>query len=187
MRDGDFNQLGVDIYDPLTGDENAFGRTQFPNNTIPMDRFDPINQSLINGEFGTLPLPNIASAELNNNNYLGEGSFEWNRFTLDTKVLDKALVRIGKLSSDNRLKLTVNGSVTLATWDAELGEAEIEVPVVASNHSGEDFVTGFDGSYLRDAIKVGNGTVDVGLGEALTPMRMDGGEGRVAVVMPMRV
>ena len=109
------------------------------------------------------------------------------KLTLDTKTFDKALARISKLSGDGRLKMTVNGSVTLATWDAELGEAEIEVPVVASNHNGDDFVTGFDGGYLRDALKAGNGTVDVGLGEALMPMRMDGDEGRVAVVMPMRV
>ncbi|HUV12685.1 MAG TPA: TonB-dependent receptor [Acidobacteriota bacterium] len=85
-RSGDFNNLGVDIYDPLTGDENAFGRTQFPNNTIPQDRLDPINQNVING-FGKYPLPNIGDDEFDeSNNYLGEGNFEWSRFTLDTKV-----------------------------------------------------------------------------------------------------
>ena len=107
--------------------------------------------------------------------------------TLETKTLDKALARIAKLSSTNQIKVTVNGAVKLAIWDAELGEAEIEVPVVASNHSGEDLVTGFNGSYLRDALKAGNGTVNISLGEEMTPMRMDGENGKLAVVMPMRV
>jgi len=109
--------------------------------------------------------------------------------TLDTKVFDKALARITKLScGEKRLKLTVNGSVTLTTWEGSDGEAEIEVAPLASNHAGdEDFVTGFDGSYLRDALKAGNGTVDCGFNEALMPMRMDGEDGKIAVVMPMRV
>jgi len=111
------------------------------------------------------------------------------KLTLDTKVFDKALARISKLSSDGRLKVTVNGNVTLATWDAEHGEAEIEVPAAASNHKkSNDFVTGFDGGYLRDALKAGEELVDVGFSwDPVLPMRMDGGDGRVAVVMPMRV
>ena len=45
---------------------------------------------------------------------------------------------------------------------------------------------GLNGSYLRDALKAGNGTVEMRMSEVLMPMRMDGNEGRVAVVMPMR-
>jgi hypothetical protein len=56
MRSGDFSETPA-IYDPLTTQANpngsGFVRTQFPNNQIPSNRFDPIAFKMINA----YPLP----------------------------------------------------------------------------------------------------------------------------------
>ena len=43
MRNGDFNDLGQTVYDPFTNGQavGAADRQAFPDNTIPMSRFDP--------------------------------------------------------------------------------------------------------------------------------------------------
>ena len=64
---GDFSQQpnpDRDIYDPLTLDENNV-RSQFPNNMIPADRFDPVATAL----FGNYPAPNISGREHLRNNH----------------------------------------------------------------------------------------------------------------------
>ncbi len=68
MRQGDFGELlpGTLIYDPLTTVANpaspsGFSRTPFPNNVIPVDRFDPIAYKMINA----YPMP-TSTARLNN-------------------------------------------------------------------------------------------------------------------------
>jgi hypothetical protein len=83
VREGNFDNLGVTVYDPRTGNPDGSGRAPFPNNTIPEDRWDPINEEML----AKLPLPNISGEQTSErNNYLGEGIFEWDRFTLDTKI-----------------------------------------------------------------------------------------------------
>ena len=64
---GDFSQQpnpDRDIFDPLTLDENNV-RSQFPNNMIPRDRFDPVSTAL----FGNYPAPNISGREHLRNNH----------------------------------------------------------------------------------------------------------------------
>ncbi|UCF38525.1 MAG: TonB-dependent receptor, partial [Acidobacteriota bacterium] len=99
VRDGNFDSLDVTVYDPLTGNPDASGRTPFPNNTIPLDRMDPINQTVL----AKLPLPNISNRlGEESNNYLGEGSFVWDRWTLDTKVdwvISDSLNMFGRFSA----------------------------------------------------------------------------------------
>lgn len=66
VRGGDFSQAFfpttsqnvTPIYDPLTGDAEGRGRTQFPGNIIPANRISPIAQRVLQN----LPGPNIAGA-----------------------------------------------------------------------------------------------------------------------------
>ena len=106
---------------------------------------------------------------------------------VDSKVFTKALTHVSKLTRDKRVKVRINGAVTLTTWDAELGAAEIEVPTVSSNHDGEDLITGFDGRYLKDMASTKAATFEMSFDGPLDPMRVDLDGGKVAVVMPMRL
>ena len=55
FRNGDFSASTHAIYDPTTGNPDGSGRTQFPNNKIPANRFDPVAVNLL----GLLPHANI--------------------------------------------------------------------------------------------------------------------------------
>jgi len=79
VRNGDFSGFSQIIYDPATGNPDGSGRLPFPGNIIPQDRIDPIARSLL----AKLPQPRDAGEV---NNFLGEGSFTFDRHTLDNKV-----------------------------------------------------------------------------------------------------
>lgn len=79
MRAGNFSQLGVDVYDPSTGDSFGRNRTQFLNNTLPAGRIDPIAQKILS----SVPLPNRPGLT---NNYYATASYAFDRRTLDTKI-----------------------------------------------------------------------------------------------------
>ncbi len=79
LRRGDLSASVNPIYDPATGNANGTGRTAFPGNVIPADRIDPIAAKII----GLMPMPNLAGET---NNYFVSAPFEFNRWTLDTKV-----------------------------------------------------------------------------------------------------
>jgi len=106
---------------------------------------------------------------------------------VQAKLLSKALTRVSRLTRDKRLKLRVNGAITLTTWESEDGSAEIEVPIASSNHEGEDLNIGFDAPYLQQAVAKVVEEVELGFAGALDPMRVDLDGGRVAVVMPLRL
>jgi len=81
MRSGDFSELGVPIYDPLTSP-----RTPFPGNIIPASRFDPMAVNLMS----LYPLPTQAGLA-NNFAYNGEG-WQTNQTTdirIDHRFTDK--------------------------------------------------------------------------------------------------
>ncbi len=81
LRRGDLSGSVNPIYDPATGTANGTGRTPFAGNIIPQDRIDPIAAKII----GLMPMPNVpGTAE--NDNYFAAAPFEFNRWTLDTKV-----------------------------------------------------------------------------------------------------
>ncbi len=65
MRRGDFSALPVRIYDPATTavSGSSYTRQQFPNNTIPANRFDPVTAKLVNA----YPAPQTAALT---NNYI---------------------------------------------------------------------------------------------------------------------
>jgi hypothetical protein len=81
-RNGDLSAYGIDIYDPLTGQ-------QFPGNVIPADRISPQARALLN----LLPLPNQPGLR---NNYTNAGSetFDSNAFDvrLDGRISQRANV-----------------------------------------------------------------------------------------------
>ena len=105
---------------------------------------------------------------------------------VEPKVLSRALGRVARVSSSRMVKMTVNGVVTLSTSDIDLGDAETVVPVISNNHSGEDLVTGYNAAYLTDAI-ADTKSVTLSMGRCLDPLRVDLPDGRIAVVMPVRV
>ena len=57
-RLGDFSASSTKIYDPLTGNADGSGRTQFPNNIIPDNRISPIAKAIL----ANLPQPNVSAA-----------------------------------------------------------------------------------------------------------------------------
>jgi hypothetical protein len=79
LRRGDLSASTSPIYDPATGAANGAGRTVFPGNVIPDNRIDPIAKKII----GLMPLPNLPGET---NNYFVQAPFEFNRWTIDTKV-----------------------------------------------------------------------------------------------------
>ncbi len=79
VRRGDLSAASNPIYDPTTGSANGAGRTAFAGNIIPDNRIDPSARKII----GLMPLPNLPGEM---NNYFVAAPFEFNRWTLDTKV-----------------------------------------------------------------------------------------------------
>ena len=79
LRRGDLSASSNPIYDPFTGSANGVGRTPFPGNIIPQDRIDATAAKII----GMMPLPNLPGET---NNYFVAAPFEFNRWTIDTKV-----------------------------------------------------------------------------------------------------
>ncbi len=85
LRRGDLSGAPNPIYDPRTGNADGSGRTAFSGNVIPADRIDPIAKKIID----LMPLPNRRNADgtvPEMNNYFIQAPFEFNRWTLDTKV-----------------------------------------------------------------------------------------------------
>ena len=70
FRNGDFSSLSVPIFDPLSGDANFAGRTQFPGNRIPANRISPVARNLL----GILPNSNLSQAT--DVNYVGGGTVQ---------------------------------------------------------------------------------------------------------------
>jgi len=106
---------------------------------------------------------------------------------LQAKMLSKALSRVSRLTRDKRLRFRVNGAITLTTWESEQSAAEMEVPVASSTHQGDDLHIGFDSPYLTQAIPKGAEELTLGFGGSLEPMRMELENGKLAVIMPLRL
>jgi outer membrane receptor protein involved in Fe transport len=79
-RAGDLSDLGLNIFDPDSGETPA-ARTQFPGNVIPASRISPQAQALLK----YLPLPN-RTAGPNQPNYQGSGSIALQEDSFNTRV-----------------------------------------------------------------------------------------------------
>jgi hypothetical protein len=88
FRSGDLSASPFKIYDPLTGDANGRGRTQFPNNQIPASRISPIARTIL----GFIPPPNVNAAE-------GQINFDLN--TVRAKKIDQFDVKYDWVISNN--------------------------------------------------------------------------------------
>jgi outer membrane receptor protein involved in Fe transport len=63
FRAGDLSTSPTPIYDPVTGNPDGTGRTQFAGNVIPHDRLSPVALNLL----ALLPGPNVPGAGFTNN------------------------------------------------------------------------------------------------------------------------
>jgi hypothetical protein len=81
MRQGDFSELPVAIYDPLTtvSVTGGFARTAFPGNIIPANRISAISKAYQS----LLPAPTNSGLQ---NNYLGSVPVAYNNDSFNTKV-----------------------------------------------------------------------------------------------------
>ena len=82
FRSGDFSSVAATnpIYDPNTGNADGSGRTQFPNNTIPANRIDPVSSNLL----ALLPHANLNQDP--QNNYLATGKSYFSTNEIDERV-----------------------------------------------------------------------------------------------------
>ncbi len=79
-RAGDLSGLGLDIFDPRSGDTLAT-RTQFAGNRIPTARLSPQAQNLLK----FIPLPNIDGTTRDQPNYVGSGTIKFNEDLTNTR------------------------------------------------------------------------------------------------------
>ena len=79
-RTGDLSGLGLDIFDPASGDTLA-ARTQFTGNKIPTNRLSAQAQNLLK----LIPLPNIDGVLRDAPNYVGAGTIKFNEDITNTR------------------------------------------------------------------------------------------------------
>jgi len=101
VRSGNFNGTGTTIYDPSTGNPDGTGRTPFPGNTIPQDRISQVAKKLL----AQLPLPNLTG---DMNNYFTQPRFQFNRWTVDSKVNWNASERLHIFGRYSQLDFSQN-------------------------------------------------------------------------------
>ena len=102
-------------------------------------------------------------------------------------TLAYALARVAKTKNGSKgVRMVVNGVIKLERDHGD-GKSTSIVPVVTTTHRGPDSIIGADPSYVLDALDSSAEIVTGRFGDALDPIRFDLGDGRVAVVMPMRL
>lgn len=79
-RAGDLSGLGLNIFDPASGDTPA-QRTQFTDNKIPSNRLSPQALNLLK----LIPLPNIDGTTRDQPNYVGSGTIKFNEDLWNTR------------------------------------------------------------------------------------------------------
>lgn len=95
---GDFSQSTINgtvtpIYDPLTGDANGNGRTQFPGNVIPANRINPVAKAIA----AYFPAPDSQTSNGQNN------------FTRTAEINDRAQMYTLKLDHKFTDKVSLSG------------------------------------------------------------------------------
>ena len=108
------------------------------------------------------------------------------RVVVESKALQQALAQVSKVADGTGVQLRVNGALSIGAW-ATAGEIEVTIPTSESTHQGEDLLVGVDGAYLRQAVSRVAEQVRIGLGKPLDPIRVDLPDGRLSVIMPMRL
>jgi len=119
LRRGDLSAAPSPIYDPRTGNADGTGRTAFEGNIIPQDRIDPIARKILD----LMPLPNRSNPDgtvSDTNNYFVQAPFDFNRWTIDTKMNWNATPKLNIFSRYSQLDFwtfneTVYGPVLQGT------------------------------------------------------------------------
>jgi hypothetical protein len=175
MRAGDFSGSTTPIYDPATGNPDGTGRTAFPGNRIPQNRWDPIALKIL----ANIPLP--TEAGVLTDNYFATGDFSVTRNKYD-----------GKLTYTHSTNLIVNGRVGLLQYDMQNPPAFGDVgPGVhsAGGREGHGFGSTFNGTVSANYIVSPTFVVDTHFGftrldTAAEPPRMDENVGREILGIP---
>jgi len=110
-----------------------------------------------------------------------------NHLSVDAGLLTRALKRLAAMSPGHGVRVVVNGIIELGLDDPEKGEMKVTVVPFENDHVGADLVLGVAPAYLIDALGKESRPVSIGLGGALDPFVVSHDDGRLAVVMPMRV
>jgi hypothetical protein len=136
VRNGNLSVAANPIYDPETG-VNGVGRTAFAGNIIPQNRIDATAKKII----GLLPMPNLPGET---NNYFAQAPFEFNRWTLDTKVNWNATPKLNIFGRYSHLDFwTFN--------EAVYGDTLQGVPIAGGNPgTGQGYTANFSagGTYV---------------------------------------
>lgn len=119
LRNGDMSASPNPIYDPLTGNANGTGRTEFPNKIIPQNRIDPIARKILE------QMREPTSPNLLTNNLYAAAPFAVNRSKLDAK-----------LTWTPSSKMTVNGRLGWLRYDMNNPPALGELGGVPTNGTG---------------------------------------------------
>ena len=121
-RSGNFDGLAT-IYDPLTGNPNGTGRTQFPGNIVPASRMNPAALTLQSW----LPLPNTGTGQVSN--YFASAPYYFVRDMVDGKM---------DYNASAKMKIFGKYSVMIApvTSGAPLGQALGGYPGGAAGAAG---------------------------------------------------
>jgi len=100
----------------------------------------------------------------------------------------KALKKLRAVMDSEHMgvKLVVNGSITMEVEDPDTGAVECQIEATHGN-DGETKTIGVNGSLLFDALVDIEGDVEVMIWAPLDPIRIDSSDGRIAIVMPMRI
>jgi hypothetical protein len=146
LRRGDLSASATPIYDPATGSETGVGRAPFPGNIIPDNRIDPIAKKIVS----LMPLPNLPGET---NNYFVAAPFEFNRWTLDTKVNWNATSKLNLFGRYSHLDFwTFN--------EAVYGDVLQGVPIAGGNPgTGQGYTANFStgGTYVFSPSLVADG------------------------------
>ncbi len=134
MRRGDLSRSPNPVYDPLTGTADGTGRTPFPGNQIPADRFDPVAQKIL----GLFPQTSDPTA-LTNNLYAG-GPYGFDRHKADVKVNYNPAANFNMFARLGVVKYTLS---TVGLLGDPLGGPPV---VSAAGAPGTAFGTSYSGS-----------------------------------------
>jgi DNA polymerase III sliding clamp (beta) subunit (PCNA family) len=116
-------------------------------------------------------------------------SYETFHAIIERAALLDALKRLPRLPAGRTqtVRLRLNGELILER-DTDLGCSRVEVPLVDSTHRGPELQIGVDGRYFADALAFTTDNLFTArFGGPLDPIRIDHDDGRVGVIMPLRV
>jgi len=103
--------------------------------------------------------------------------------TVDAEMLAKMLKKLDSICKAVAVKMVVNGAIELSV-EAGDDSAAVKAEVLMS-YSHEESMTAVNPAYLADALKK-SGAVELTIGAPMDPIRIDGDDGRLAIVMPCR-